>query len=225
MSLQKIINCSEAIVVDRRQMVGLQYTKNQMVRITESPSVNPWRFSVTVPNMSYYTARGVLEDIDRQDKTVSETVNFGVGTTMNWMFRYQGDLTAVERATVSFVSWVGNQMTVNVSGITGASKKVFAKGDMIQIIGYPHPITSHFDVTRGSATTVTFTVHRPNMLQATVPVGTKFNWGNDCLFKLICVNAPTYKFVPGATKYQNGTLVNNAMIEWSDAFSLYEYIV
>ena len=225
MSLQKIINCSEEITIDRRQMVGIQYTKNQLVRITESPSVNPWRISVKVPNQSYYHMRDVIEDIDRLDKTVSEIVNFGAGTSMNWLFRYCGDLTTVEQNLITVISWVGNQMTINVNGITGATKKILAKGDLIQIVGFPHPVTSHFDVLRGTQNTVTFTVHRPNMLQTIVPAGTKFNWGNNCQFKMICTNSPTYKLLPGAAKYINGVLVNNAIVEWSDNFNLYEYIV
>jgi hypothetical protein len=35
---------------------------------------------------------------------------------------------------------------------------------------------------------------------------------------------PTYKLFPGGALYQNGSVINNAYIEWSDDFQLYEYV-
>jgi hypothetical protein len=35
---------------------------------------------------------------------------------------------------------------------------------------------------------------------------------------------PTYKLIPGGYQKTNGVLVGNALIEFSDAFELYEFV-
>jgi hypothetical protein len=41
---------------------------------------------------------------------------------------------------------------------------------------------------------------------------------------MFCPNMPTYKLVPGGAAKANGVTINNALIEFSDAFNLYEWV-
>jgi hypothetical protein len=84
-------------------------------------------------------------------------------------------------------------------------------------------MTSVNQVLRGGGSTLTFTVSRPNIL-TTVIAGLGIVVGNTCQFNMFCPNMPVYKLLPGATLYSNGTLINNAHIEWSSAFDLGEFV-
>jgi hypothetical protein len=41
---------------------------------------------------------------------------------------------------------------------------------------------------------------------------------------MFCPNMPTYKLVPGGAVISNGTTINNALLEFSDSFNLYEWV-
>lgn len=224
MSLQSIINSSNQIEINRRKMVGIQFTRNQLPRVLETPTYNPWRFNVTLPNsMRYSEARQVLEAIDTLDRTDPETVNF---TNIPWLLAYQGTVSQSQLNHVTFNSFSGNQLVLNVSGVSANSTDVLLeKGDFLQIQGYPYPFTSTTRVLRGSYSTVTVTTHRPNIFNTQPANGTYINFGNQVSFNLFCPNMPTYKLIPGGAIVQNGQVVNNALIQWSDTFQLYEYIV
>lgn len=225
MSLQSIINISNKLSFNRRRVVGIQYARNEIPRVSETPTFNPWKLQVSVPaSLKYNEARAILEDLDRIDKNIPEIITFSDNSNLSWLLAYQGDANSVQRNTVVVQSFIGNQLVLNVSsvGIT-SDKYVLKKGDFIQIQGQPFPFTSTTDVQRGTSSTVTVTTHRPNIITDAIS-GYKLNWGNQVQFRMFCPNMPTYSLTPGGFHRVNGTVVNNALITFDSDFNLYEAV-
>ena len=226
--LQTIINASNGLLIDRRKVVGIQYTRNEIPRVSQTPTKNPWKFTLDVPNSFRYSeGRALMEALDTLDRTTPQVVTFSNLTAFNWMFRYQGAMTSGQLATITVTSWVGTTLTLNVSGITAASTAViFQPNDLIQIGAsnqYPYPITSTTQVLRGSGSTVTVTTSRPNILTGTL-TGLGIIVGNNCQFNMFCPNMPTYKLIVGGYVGNGTTTTNNALLEFSDNFVLYEFV-
>ena len=70
---------------------------------------------------------------------------------------------------------------------------------------------------------VTVTTNRPNILTGTL-TGLGIIVGNTCEFNMFCPNMPTYKLVVGGQAMSGSTVVNNALLEFSDSFNLYEFV-
>ena len=78
MGLQNIINICDSIEINRRKLVGIQFTRNELPRVTETPSYNPWRITLTTPaRLRYSEARQILESLDTLDRRTPEEVTFG----------------------------------------------------------------------------------------------------------------------------------------------------
>jgi hypothetical protein len=225
MALQNLLNICERINFNRRKMVGIQYTRNELMRVNETPTYNPWKLTISVPPvLRYNDARSILEDLDTMDRRTPETITFSDNAKLSWMLRYQGGLTVGQRANIVVTSFNTNQLILDVSGVSVSSTTVvLAKGDFIQFQGKPFPFTSTTNVTRGTGSTVTVTTHRPNIITDNI-TGYGLNWGNDVEFIVFCPNMPTYSLVPGGYVGNGSTTVNNAYIEFSDSFMLYEWI-
>jgi hypothetical protein len=231
--LQTILNYSNGLNIDRRKVVGIQYTRNEIPRVSQTPTKNPWKFTLDMPNrFKYYQARDLMEALDTLDRITPEIITFSNLPQLSWIFRYQGAMTSGQLATITVVSWVGTTLTLNVSGITAATTAViFAPNDLIQIGSsneYPYPFTSTTQVLRGSGSEVVVTTSRPNILTpippATSLTGEGIIVGNNCQFKMFCPNMPTYKLIPGGQAMSGSTVINNALLEFSDAFELYEFV-
>lgn len=223
-ALQNIIDYSSAIDIDRRKVVGTQYTRNEVPRTSETPTFQPWRFTVSVPAFAnYYQIRPVLESMDALDRNTPEVVTFSNRAGMEWIFRYQGSMSLTQIAGITVTSFDGNQLELGNLPAIASTRVLFEPNDLIQIGSYTYPFTSQTRVLRGSDPTVTVTTHRPNILTGTV-VGENITVGNDCEFNLFCPNMPTYKLIPGAAQVRNGLVVSNARIEFSDDFILYEWV-
>lgn len=224
MSIQTIINNCTGIAIDRRKMVGIQITRSEIPRVSLTPTTNPWRFTLTMPSsLRYSEAREVIESLDTLDRVGSEVITFNNAPQMRWIFRYQGQALTSQLANIRVVSFIGNQLTLNALPIMGSTQTLFAPNDLIQIGNYPYPFTSTTRVLRGIGSTVVVTTSRPNILTNDV-VGSAITVGAGCQFRVFSPNMPTYKLFPGGTLYQNGSVINNAYIEWSDDFQLYEYV-
>lgn len=226
--LQTILNYCNGLAVDRRKVVGIQYTRNEIPRVSQTPTKNPWKFTLDMPNKFRYSqARSLMEALDTLDRTTPEIITFSNLPQLSWIFKYQGALTTPQLATVTVTSWVGSTLTLNVSSVVASSTTViFEPNDLIQIgsLGeYPYPFTSTTQVLRGSGSTVTVTTSRPNILTGTL-TGEGIIVGNDCQFNMFCPNMPTYKLIPGGAVYSGSTVTNNALLEFSDSFELYEFV-
>jgi len=222
--LQTIIDNCNAINFNRRNVVGIQYTRNEIPRVSATPTRNPWKITVDMPNRFRYSqVRALLEELDTLDTYTPQVITFGNLTAMNWIFKYQGDLTTGQLNGLNIVSYVGNQLTLNGLPTVGAGTVMFKKNDLIQVNTFPYPFTTENDVLRGSGSTVVITTSRPNIISSSV-VGYGITVGSTCEFNMFCPNMPVYKLTPGGYIGYGGATTNNALIEWSDSFFLYEFV-
>lgn len=224
MSLQYVWDLSNKIQVNRRKLSAVQMTRSEIVRTELSVTKNPWKFTVSVPGMPWNQMRGIIESIEALGRTTPSTVTVGNNANFSWMYRYQGDAASTPTGlTVS--SFTGNQLVVgNLSGLSlSSSQYVFRAGDMVQVVGRPYPFTVVSDVLRGSGTTVTVTTHRPNVI-ASMPSSPTLNVGKNCQISLVMAEQPVYSLSPGARRMANGSVINNAIVEWDGDFKLVEYL-
>jgi hypothetical protein len=224
--LQTIIDNASGMTIDRRKVVGMQITKNEIPRLSTTPTKNPWQISLDMPpSFIYSDARALMEAIDTLDQTGYQDITFSNNACLSWIFAYQGALTLIDLNTITVTQFVGNVLELNVSLISEpASTIIFKPNDLIQIGTHPYPFTVTQEVLRGSNTTVTMTMSRPNIISAAIPNSTNITVGNTCTFRMFCPNMPVYKLIPGGYAQTAGVTTSNARIEWSNSFDLYEYV-
>lgn len=220
--LQTIVDYCNGININRRNVVGIQYTRNEIPRVSQTPTRNPWKITLDMPNKFRYSeARALIEELDRLDTTTPQLITFGNLTAMNWIFKYQGNMTTTQINAVTVSSYVGETLTLTGCPVI-AGAYLFRKNDLIQINNNPYPFTVVNDVA-ATATTVTVTTSRPNIITSSV-VGDGITVGAGCYFNMFCPNMPTYKLIVGGLLSNGTTVTNNALIEWSDSFLLYEFV-
>lgn len=221
--LQTIINKASSLTIDRRKVVGIQITRNEIPRTSLTPTKQPWRMTLTMPSsLRYYDNRDLLEALDTLDRYQPELVTFSDNACLSWIFRYQGSLNATQLNNLRVDSFVGNQLVLTGLPIISNTRVMFEPNDLIQIGTHTFPFTSTTQVLRGTGSTITITTNRPNIISTSV-VNDALTVGNDCDFYMFCPNMPTYKLVPGGYVRVNGTTRNNALIEFNDDFTLYEW--
>lgn len=222
--LQTIINKANGLTIDRRKVVGVQITRNEIPRTSLTPTKQPWRFILTMPSsLRYYNNRDLLESLDTLDRYSPQLVTFSNNACLSWIFRYQGSMSSSQISGIAVQSFVGNQLVLgNLPGIS-STRVLFEPNDLIQIGAYTYPFTSTTRILRGTGSTVTITTNRPNIISTSV-VGSGITVGNGCTFRMFCPNMPTYKLIPGGYVGSGGTTINNALIEFNDDFELYEWV-
>lgn len=229
--LQTILNSANGLAIDRRKVVGIQYTRNEIPRVSQTPTKNPWHFTLDMPSRYRYSeARALMEQLDTLDRITPQIITFSDVSQFSWMFAYQGQLNVSQLGSLSVVSFIGDQLILDVTGITASgSTVIFEQNDLFQIgslNAHPFPFTSTTKVLRGVGDTVTVTTNRPNILSvgSAGVVGLGLTIGNNCQFKMFCPNMPTYKLTVGGYVGNGTTTTNNALIEFSDSFQLYEFV-
>lgn len=222
--LQTIINNCNGITINRRKVVGIQITRNEIPRTSLTPTLQPWRFTLDMPSsLRYNQARSLMEALDTIDRYDTEIITFSNNACLNWIFAYQGAMSAGQISGITVSSFTTNQLVLTGLPAISSSAVLFQPNDLIQIGAYPFPFTSVTQVLRGGGSTVTVTTNRPNILTSST-TGSGITVGNACQFKVFCPNMPTYKLIPGGYTVSGTTTVNNAYLEFSDAFELYEYV-
>ena len=222
--LQNIVDKANALTIDRRKVVGVQITRNEIPRTSLTPTKQPWRFTLTMPNsLRYYNSRDILETLDTIDRYTPQTITFSNNSCLSWIFRYQGAMSGAQISGITVQSFVGNQLILTGLPTVASTTVLFEPNDLIQIGNYTYPFTSVSQVLRGSSATVTVTTNRPNIITPSV-VGAGITVGNGCTFYMFCPNMPTYKLIPGGYVNSGSTTLNNALIEFSDDFELYEWV-
>jgi hypothetical protein len=222
--LQSILNYCNGLQIDRRKVVGIQYTRNEIPRVSQTPTRNPWKFTLDMPNRYRYNeARSLMEQLDNLDRITPQVITFSNLPQLSWIFRYQGAMSVTQRSAITVTSFVGNQLVLGNLPVVPSTRVLFEPNDLIQIGNNYYPFTSTTQILRGTSATVTVTTNRPNIITASV-VGNGITVGNSCSFTMFCPNMPTYKLIPGGYQKTNGVLVGNALIEFSDAFELYEFV-
>lgn len=227
-ALQSLINLSNSITIDRRKLTAVQYTRSQMPRTQLTPTTNPWRFSIEIPNQPWNIMRPILEELNTLDRYQPEVVIFSAATNMNSLFRYQGTLSGQPTNTLptgmTVTSFVGNQLILGSIPVRSPGDILIAAGDMIQISGSPYPFTSTTNIVyTAGMTSATVTTHRPNIITLGV-AGNSVIIGPSVQFNLFCPGLPNYRLVPGAwTRHPTLGVTNIAMVEWDGPLELYEW--
>ncbi len=222
--LQTIINSCNGLAIDRRKVAGVQFTRNEIPRVSGTPTKNPWGFTLDMPNSFRYSeARSLMEELDKLDRITPQVITFGDNTKLSWIFRYQGSLSISQLSGITVQSYVGDVLVLTGLPTVPATTVMFKKNDLIQIDTFPYPFTSTEDIVRGTSSTVSIQTSRPNIITNSV-VGYGLTVGNDCQFNFFCPNMPTYKLIPGGWTNSGTVTTNNAYIEWSDSFKLYEFV-
>ena len=239
-ALQTLINYAETIEFDRRNVVGIQYTRSEIPKVSETPTRNAWKINFKVSaGMPYNDFRELLEQVDDLDRRKPDYITFSNNSKLAWIARYRapdfGVMTPTLAQTmlvdrikvVNNVAYNDTIILKNLPTITGGMTSVtplLKAGDFIQLgsgTTNPYPFTVLNDVLRGSGTEVEVQLHRPVFFSGYV--NQAITVGSNVTFRMFCSNMPVYKLIPGATKYVSGVMVNNAYIEWSDDFKLYEW--
>jgi len=221
--LQTIINKANGLTIDRRKVVGVQITNNEIPRTSLTPTTQPWRFVLDMPaSLYYYNNRNLLEALDTLDRYQPELVTFSDNACLSWIFRYQGSMNSTQINNMTVSDFTGNQLELGGLPAIASTRVLFEPNDLIQIGAHTYPFTSTTRIVRGTGTSVTITTNRPNIISTSV-VGDGITVGNDCEFNMFCPNMPTYKLIPGGYVQSSGTTLNNALIEFSDSFTLYEW--
>jgi hypothetical protein len=222
--LQSILNYCNGLQIDRRKVVGIQYTRNEIPRVSQTPTRNPWKFTLDMPNRYRYNeARALMEKLDTLDRITPQVITFSNLPQLSWMFRYQGSMSVANRNAITVTSFIGDQLVLGNLPVIASTRVLFEPTDLIQIGNNYYPFTSTTQILRGTGATVTVTTNRPNIITASV-VGNGITVGNSCNFTMFCPNMPTYKLIPGGYQLANGVLVGNALIEFSDSFQLFEFV-
>jgi len=223
--LQTIIDNCQSIEIDRRKVVGVEITRNEVPRTSVTPTYQPWRFALNMPSsLKYNEARSLLEALDTLDRSVPQVVTFGNNSCLSWIFRYQGAMTPAQIANITVQSFTGNQLVLTNLPAVPATRVLFAPNDLIQIGNKTFPFTAQTQVVRGTDATVTITTHRPNILTGSI-AGDSITVGNQCQFYMFSPNMPTYSLIPGGFERDRfGIVVNNARIQFNDQFALHEWV-
>jgi len=221
-ALQTILSRCSSIAINRRKVVGVQITRNEIPRTSLTPTTQPWRFTLEFPPVfKWWEVRQLVEALDAMDRYSPELITFN-GTCLQWMWRYQGVMSQAQINNILVDSYVGNQLTLNVlPSFMDPSRVLFYPNDLIQIGNYPYPVTVVDTVLRGTSN-VTFTVNRPNII-GNMGVNNGIKVAPACQFNMFCPNMPTYRIKPGGYTTVNGQVISNGYLEFDDVFELYEF--
>jgi len=221
-ALQTILSRCSSIAINRRKVVGVQITRNEIPRTSLTPTTQPWRFTLEFPPVfKWWEVRQLVEALDAMDRYSPELITFN-GTCLQWMWRYQGVMSQAQINNILVDSYVGNQLTLNVlPSFMDQIRVLFYPNDLIQIGNYPYPVTVVDTVLRGTSN-VTFTVNRPNII-GNMGVNNGIKVGPACQFNMFCPNMPTYRIKPGGYTTVNGQVISNGYLEFDDVFELYEW--
>ena len=149
--LQTIIDNCNTIKFNRRNVVGTQFTRNEIPRVSQTPTKNPWKITVEMPNsFGYSNARALMEELDTLDTFTNQEVTFSNNPKLSWIFRYQGSLTTGQLNGLTVVSYTGNQLILSGLPTVAATTTMFKKNDLIQINTFPYPFTSQKYVLRAN---------------------------------------------------------------------------
>jgi hypothetical protein len=212
--LQDIINYATSLQISRRRIVGIQYTRNQIARVGETPGRNPWKFSVKVDRpIQYSVARALTEELDRLDRSLPQTISFSGNPKLNWMWAYQGKMTTAQINAITISSFNGNNLIITNLGSVALGTVMFEPGDVLQVAGQAYPFTVTAQVVRTSAANQTLVVHRGNFISDSV-AGLGIVVGNGVNFYMLCTNMPTYTIIRGGI---------NGLVQFDSSFELFEY--
>lgn len=175
MSIQYIIDRAQQIEIDRRRMVGQTISRSQRVKTAERSTAQPYKFTVTPPpQIPWEQARPVIEVIDLADRAGEYEISLNNSAGMQYITRYQGELTASQRAalTIDSVSTTTAAITVGNLPAVSSSSTTFTTSTTAQSL--PTSVDPEHDRAFSSTradfliTTAEYTAKQANILTGSV---------------------------------------------------------
>ena len=123
--LQTIIEYCNGMTINRRKVVGLQITRNEIPRLSTTPTKNPWKITLDMPSsLRYSDARALMEALDSLDRTGYEDITFSNNSCLNWIFRYQGSMSQSQINSINVDDFTGTVLTLTnlPENILGSNK-------------------------------------------------------------------------------------------------------
>ena len=226
MSLNQILDNSEAVGINDQRFIGQVLSRNQRISTSEIITVVPFAFEMKPMNyLRYSQSRGLLNSLRIPDKALEQYLNFSTTGWLNYVI-YQGDMTSSQVSACQWLSASLNKILVLGSLPSISSTAYIVKaGDFCQVGRYSYIATD--DVQRGSDTTVSIPVHRNLITPITGPIsavmgqyGTTVAMGGDTYsgitFPVILRDYPTYTLMP---------ITNDSYIQWSGTFKAFESVL
>lgn len=205
MSIQTIIDGATNININRRAIAAQTISRSNRIKTAERGD-RVWQFDITPsPGYKYEDYRDLLEELDRVDRILPETVSFSNNPNMNWITAYKGALSTTQIADLEISSVSNNTITLTSLPPVGSSTVMFAKGDYIQPVGSAYPYTITSEVVRGGNTTAVVNVNR-GVIEDITLAGVGVETGDDITFKVQALSMPTYNIRPGRLISFDGNL-------------------
>lgn len=201
MSLQTIIDNAVNITIKRNKLSGQTVSRSGQIKFARVANNIPWQMTVEMhPGLTYSTSRGIVEELDRIDRSEESEINIGsTNTGLSYITAYQGQLGTADLANITVDSVNASNIVLDVSSVvTTSTTVVFEPGDYIQLdTGYRYPYTVTSQVTRGIGTTITVPINRPFIPQASyTPAGKGILVGSAVSWRVVLTRRPTYTITP-----------------------------
>jgi len=200
MSIQGVINTASRLEVIRNEVVAQTITRSGRIYTAVRDTVKPWQFKVTPSDVyPWELVRPAVESVSSTDRYNEVTISFSQ-TGQEWMFKYQGVLTASQISNNVTITGANlKTITASLSGTAtslASNSVLFYAGDIIQPLQnshrYPYVVTSN--VVKGATNTISIPIHR-NIIGTITGGGIRV--GPDCEFKIIVTRSPSYQLIPG----------------------------
>lgn len=224
MSAQDIINTAQVIEFDRRRMVGQSISRSQRIKTAERFTAQPFQLTVSPQaRFKFRENRDLIEGIMQYDRNEEQTITIGSNSKLTYITDYTGSLTTAQIAATTITNFTLTTITIgglpsigaldrNGAAIT-ANTVVLKAGDWVQPVWSRYPYIVESDITRGSGTMTTGTVHRSVITSEATTTTGAYYVGTATSLKVIATKLPTYR------------LINRDWCEWTGDFEFVEKVI
>lgn len=215
MSIQTIVDNATFITFNRSKTAGQTLSRSGRILTSLRPTSQPFQMTVGMHDaLKWSENRSVVEELDRLDITVEETIDIGsTNSGLSYITEYKGAANATQIGQITVTSASASNIVLNTTSVVGTPANAFKKGDFIQLdtnYRYPYRVTA--DVA-WNATSVTVPIHRPFITQSGYTVSGKgILVGNDVTFTVKMISKPDYTIYP------------HNLLAFNDDFELVEII-
>lgn len=214
MTIQVIINSAQQIEFDRRKIVGQTISRSQRVRTAERNSSQAFTMRVTpLARWKFKENRFVLESIMKADRIEETQINIAANPNLGYITEYTGELTAGQLSAMTISTFTSATITFSSLPSVSSSTVMFKAGDWIQPANSRYPYIIQEDLTRGSVSTRSTTVHRPLITSEATTVTGAFLVGTATTLRVVVAELPTYQ------------LIQNNWAEFNGDFTLIEKVI
>jgi hypothetical protein len=199
MSLQVIIDTATSIEFDRRRIISTSISRSQRIKTAERLTAQPWSFKITPAGAFRFSDnRGVLENLYLNERVEEYQVRLANNPRLSYITDYRGELSSTQLTGLRTTATSTASITVDLLPSVSSATIVFRSGDFVQPANSRYPYTVTGDVLRGTGTTVTLPLNRPIITSENIVLTNQsLRVGTDTTMRLLVVDLPSYKIVPG----------------------------